>query len=279
MTIDTSAQIDVHDEGSGPALVLLHGLGGTWHIWKPVIAMLGKRYRIIAPTLPGHCNGPVLPAHAEATVAAMAETLIATLRARGVESAHVAGNSLGGWLALELARRGFARSVVAFSPAGAWNTPGDYRKIAVPFRIMFFLLPLLIALTTLFLGSAWLRKILAGQTMEHGDQVPEGEFRLMLQGMNKAGILPGLLKTMGRDGPIAPVNAGATPICIAWGEKDQVIPFEHYGRPMLERVNGAEQVTVPGVGHVPMYDDPQAVSAAILRVTSPLDDGQTGRTL
>lgn len=144
---------------------------------------------------------------------------------------------------------------------------------------MFFLLPLLIALTTLFLGSAWLRKILAGQTMEHGDQVPEGEFRLMLQGMNKAEILPDLLKTMGRDGPIAPANAGATPICIAWGEKDQVIPFEHYGRPMLERVNGAEQVTVPGVGHVPMYDDPQAVSAAILRVTSPLDDGQTGRTL
>lgn len=141
MTIDTSPQIDVHDEGSGPALVLLHGLGGTWHIWKPVIAMLGKRYRIIAPTLPGHCNGPVLPAHAEATVAAMAETLIATLRARGVESAHVAGNSLGGWLALELARRGFARSVVAFSPAGPGTRPGTTARSRCHFVSCSFFCP------------------------------------------------------------------------------------------------------------------------------------------
>jgi pimeloyl-ACP methyl ester carboxylesterase len=279
MTIDNPIQIDVYDKGSGPALVLLHGMGGTWHIWKPVIALLGTRYRIIAPTLPGHCNGPALPAQSEATVANMAEALIAMLRARGVESAHVVGNSLGGWLALELARRGFARSVLALSPAGAWNTPKDYRKIALRFRIVFFLLPLLIALTTMFLGSAWLRKILGGHSMERGDLVPEGEFRQMLQGMNKATILPELLKTMGRDGPIAPMTAGAVPVCIAWGELDQVIPFEQYGRPMLERVNGAERVTVPGVGHVPMYDDPQAVCAAILGVTSPLDDGQTGERL
>jgi pimeloyl-ACP methyl ester carboxylesterase len=266
---------NVHDSGTGPALVLLHGLGGTWSIWKPVITLLESRFRVIVPTLPGHHGGVPLPPGTEPTVDAMADTLIDLLRARNIESAHVAGNSLGGWLALELARRGFARSVTAFSPAGGWRTVADYRKVALTFRVIYFLLPLLIALTTLFLGKAWVRRILGRSSMEHGDRVPEKDFREMLRGMSGNRVLLGLLKTMGRDGPITPMAAGKIPICIAWGECDQVIPFERYGQPMLERISGAEQRTIYGVGHVPMYDDPQALSKTIIDVTSPLDSGQT----
>lgn len=279
MESDQLPPIDAYEGGSGPSLVLLHGLGGTWHMWKPVLSLLESRHRVIALTLPGHYRGPPLPQGTEPTVAAMVDSLIDTLRQRGIDSAHVAGNSLGGWLALELARRGFARSVVAFSPAGAWYTHRDYRKISRSFRIVFFLLPLLLKLTARFLGSARVRRFLGRQSMENGDRVPEQDFREMLLAMSQARVLPRLLNTMGRDGPIAPLRADPVPICIAWGQHDRVIPFERYGRPMLERISGAEHRTIPGVGHMPMYDDPQAICAAILRVTSPLDSGQTGGML
>lgn len=271
----TQTQIfDIYEGGSGPALVLLHGLGGTWHIWKPVIPLLESRYRVIVPTLPGHCNGPALPSGSKASVPLLADTLIEALRARGIHSAHVAGNSLGGWLSLELQRRGFARSVTAFSPAGAWDSPEDYRKIATPFRAIFLLLPLLMLLTWLFLGFAGVRRALLRQSMEHGERLSKDELRMMLHGMRGAKGLPDLLDWMGTDGPIAALDVGSTPAAIVWGECDQVIPFERYGRPMLNRVPGAEPRTIPGVGHVPMYDDPQAVAAEIFRVAGPLDDNK-----
>lgn len=257
---------DAYEGGAGPPLVLLHGLGATWHIWKPALAMLEARHRVIAPTLPGHDGGaPLLPG-AEPTVAAMCETLIAQFRRRGIESAHVVGNSLGGWLALELARRGFATSVVVFSPAGAWRTPDDYRKVARPFRFFFAITPLVLSLTAPFLGSAALRRKLAHRSMDHGERIPAPEFRAMLRAMGRTRILPALLKTMGRDGPMAPL-ASNVPIRIAWGEHDRVIPFPVYGAPMLERARAAERITLPAAGHVPMYDDPHAVATAILGVT------------
>ena len=198
----------------------------------------------------------------------MADQLIALMSARGIERAHVAGNSLGGWLALELARRGFARSVVALSPAGGWTTPADYRKVARPFRIFFALMPLILFLSTLFLGFAWVRRALGRQTMEHGDRVPESDFRESLRAMANTRILPGLLRSMGLHGAMTPIPASDTPIRIAWSERDRDIPFDRYGQPMLDRVAGVQATTVGGAGHVPMYDAPEQVAAQILEVTT-----------
>ena len=253
--------------GSGPVLLLLHGMGGTWHIWKPVLAFLQARYRVVAPTLPGHHDGPAYAGADDATVAGIADQLIAALHVRGIEQAHVAGNSLGGWLSLELARRGFALSVVALSPAGGWTTAADYRAVARPFRIIHALMPLILLLCGWFLRFAGFRRYLGRKTMEHADRVPQADFRDSLRAMADTRILPGLLRSMGRDGPIAPMQA-AVPIRIAWCERDAVIPFARYGRPMLERVRGAEAGVVSGAGHVPMYDEPQQVAAHILQVSS-----------
>jgi pimeloyl-ACP methyl ester carboxylesterase len=197
------------------------------------------------------------------------------LRRRGIQSAHGAGNSLGGWLALELGRRGFAQSVVVFSPAGAWQTPGDYRAIARSFRIVFGAMPLIVVMTGWLLRLAGMRKLLGRQTMEHGERVPATEFRAMLTAMKNTRVLPGLLKTMGRDGPIAPLTTGEVPVRVVWGGCDRVIPFDKYGRPMLLRIPAAQFREIPAVGHVPMYDDPRAVSAAILDFTAAMDRRQT----
>jgi pimeloyl-ACP methyl ester carboxylesterase len=260
-----------HVVGEGSTLVLLHGLGGTWEIWKPVLDALAQAHRVVAVTLPGHHGGPAYAGEGDATVAGLADQVIGALRAEGIERAHVAGNSLGGWLAVELARRGFARSVTAFSPAGAWRSDADYQAIAKPFRIFYAIVGLILFLVRWFAGSAWLRKTLMRQTMEHGDRVAPRDFVAALRGMANTSVLRGLLRTMGRDGPVAPLDAGAVPVRIAWGGADAVIPYARYGAPFVERIRGVDATTVPGAGHVPMYDEPEKIVASILEVTRPVD--------
>lgn len=267
---------EAYQGGDGSPLILLHGLTGTWHIWKPVIPALERHHRVVAVTLPGHCGGPALAPGVEPTVANMADALIANFKARDIESAHVAGNSLGGWLALELARRGFARSVVALSPAGGWQTADDYRDVATPFRVFYFLMPLVLLLTVALMWIGGFRRALARQTMEHAERIPTGAFIASLLAFIRTRILLPLLHAMGRDGPFAAMRVPGVPIRIAWSGSDRVIPFARYGAPMLERVPQAERVMLAGVGHVPMYDDPQSVSSCILEVTLAADAAARG---
>ena len=111
-----------HRGGSGPPLVLLHGFMDTWRIWELVLPALERRHDVLAPTLAGHAGGPRLPAVVDGD--AVADAVERAMDEAGFETAHIAGNSLGGFVALQLAARGRARSVVALAPAGGW-APGD----------------------------------------------------------------------------------------------------------------------------------------------------------
>jgi pimeloyl-ACP methyl ester carboxylesterase len=104
-------------------LVLLHGFLGTRATWDAVLPALEARHDVLAPALPGHAGGPPLPPGA-APADAVVDTLERTLDDAGIGTAHLVGTSLGGYLALRLAARDRARTVVAFAPAGGW-APGD----------------------------------------------------------------------------------------------------------------------------------------------------------
>src|ERR1700752_4275567 len=112
----------LHRGGSGSPLLLLHGIGAIWRVWKAVLDILEPHHDVISPTLRGH--GGVLPLDNDVTpsLTALADGIEADLDRLGLTEVHVVGNSLGGWLAIELARRGRARSVVLLSPAGAWRS-------------------------------------------------------------------------------------------------------------------------------------------------------------
>jgi pimeloyl-ACP methyl ester carboxylesterase len=187
---------------------------------------------------------------------------------RKIDRPHIGGNSLGGLLALELARRGIAASVTAFSPAGAWRNDRDYQAVARPFRMVHALMPLFIAAARPLLSFGGVRRALNAQGMEHGDRVPTGEVLRAMRSMGGTKILPQLLTSMRRDGSIKPLAVAGIPLTIAWCEHDRVIPFESYGAPMLEAVPGAQAETVKGAGHVPMYDEPRQVADMILATTS-----------
>src|ERR1700761_3889446 len=118
--------------GEGEPIVLLHGFTGHWRHWKPVLADLVARYEVIAPTLSGHNGGPPFPSGAGLErVADAGDSLEEHLDSLGVGTAHLVGNSMGGALALELAKRGRARTVVALAPAGGWSEgDGEARRLA-----------------------------------------------------------------------------------------------------------------------------------------------------
>src|SRR5918996_310229 len=107
--------------GEGPPLVLIHGYANPWRVWEPVLPALTERHDVLAPTLCGHFQGEPLAEGVEATVGALTDGVERAMDAAGFETAHVCGNSLGGWIALDLGRRGRARSVNCLAPAGGWE--------------------------------------------------------------------------------------------------------------------------------------------------------------
>ena len=115
-----------HRAGTGPPLVLLHGVGHHWQAWRPVIDQLVASFEVIACDSPGFGRSAPLPANIEPTIYAYAEAFAGFFAELGIGRPHVAGNSMGGAIALELARRQAVGSVTAFSPAGFW-TPAERR--------------------------------------------------------------------------------------------------------------------------------------------------------
>jgi len=111
-----------HRGGSGEPLVCLHGFMETWRSWELVLPALEREHDVLAPTLPGHAGGA--PLAGAISDAVFPDAVERAMDEAGFETAHIVGNSLGGFVALQLAERGRARSVVALAPAGGW-APGD----------------------------------------------------------------------------------------------------------------------------------------------------------
>jgi pimeloyl-ACP methyl ester carboxylesterase len=265
-----------HRGGSGSPLVLLHGITGTWPIWRPVLAGLERHHEVLAPTLPGHWGGPPLEGGDEVSLARLADATERILDHNGIETAHIVGNSLGGWLSIELGRRGRARSVTALSPAGGWSTAADVRRVV---RLLSNAQRMLtyrerLGMQALFRRPRFRRLSLAS-AMEHGDRVPPAEAWLMIEGAAECEVFAGFMDWVKTAAPLAAAVAQQSyPIRIAWAERDKTIPFKRYGVPLLAAMAGAEETTLRGVGHVPMYDDPELVIRTIVEVTSQAPEQQ-----
>jgi pimeloyl-ACP methyl ester carboxylesterase len=106
-----------HRAGAGAPLVLIHGLGADWRSWRPVLGALEAEHDVIAVDLPGHGASPRLPG-GRPTIGRIAAAIAEDLGELGVEFAHIVGNSVGGRVAVELAVRGRASTLVAISPSG-----------------------------------------------------------------------------------------------------------------------------------------------------------------
>jgi len=262
-----------YSAGSGSPLVLLHGLTATWRVWTPVVPHLEPHHAVLAPTLPGHAGGPPLAPGAAVTVAALVDGVEAELDRREIDRAHLAGNSLGGWIALELARRGRARSVVVFGSAGAWSSERRLTGLVAAMRLGFAASRRCARCADPITQRRALRSLFLGTQVAYPDRVPPEELAASIRAcLDAPAVLP-LLKGI-RGQRLAPLPAvpGRPPIRVVWAERDRVLPFEHYGRPLLDRLPGAELVRAPGIGHVPMWDAPAWVAGQVLEVAAAADD-------
>ena len=257
--------------GSGTPLVLLHGVGGNWRVWTPILPLVEGRHAVHALTLPGHAGGPPLPEGVTPSVAALVDGVAAELDRLGIDRAHLVGNSLGGWICLELARRGRARSVVLFGPAGAWRSRGRLRALIGGMRVSFFVMRKLARRADSLARRRWVRRLLLATQVQDPDRVPPEELADSIRTSVDAVVVAPLLRTIAHQSfEILPENPGC-PVRVVWAERDRIIPFAHFGAPLMERLPGAELVRLPGIGHVPMWDAPKEVARLILEVTAACD--------
>lgn len=263
-----------HEGGSGPTLVLVHGFSVSWRIWKPVLPLLEKHYHVIAPTLPGHVGG--LPLKERASPLSIARALAEQLRDRGITDAHFVGQSLGGWLAFEMARMGLARSALGLCSAGAWREQAVIEKFMRDGKSGIRLIPYLTPFLKLAVNFAPLRKkVLAGE-MRHGDRMEVADAREHFERFSKMTILDEFI-----DEKLEPMKAlppdCKVPVRVVWGACDTVLPFDKFGQPLLELLNLPSCLILDDCGHNPMFDDPQGVVKAIVEFIREVDGDNVQR--
>ncbi|MFF7364374.1 alpha/beta fold hydrolase [Streptomyces sp. NPDC008125] len=247
--------------GAGQPLLLLHGIGHHRQAWDPVVRILSGERDVISVDLPGFGESAALPEGVAYDVRTVAGALTAFCSELGVPRPHVAGNSLGGLLALELGRTGCARSVTALSPAGFWSVPERRYAFGTLWAMRRGARALPVPLIERLSRSAAGRAALTGTICARpGRRSPEAVVAETLALRSAAGF-EGTLAA-GRNTSFTSDVPGI-PVTVAWGSRDVLLPHRQ-GVRAKRVVPGARLVRLPGCGHVPMNDDPALVSRVIL---------------
>lgn len=247
--------------GNGAPLLLIHGSGGDRRVWDPVVAQLALSRDVIAVDLPGHGRSPVPPAGTPPTPAGYARILLGLLRDLNLSSAHVAGISVGGWTALELAKLGGARSVTAFSPAGLWRKDSPRATVATLW-LNRRLSRAPAAVTRRLLISPAGRKLALGRAVGKPTMVPTAAAIGLVQAFASA---PGFDEhlAMTRHERFTGGQALDVSVTIAFGDRDRLLTKRKARFP--DQLPGHTRwLELPGCGHVPTWDDASLIVQTIL---------------
>ncbi|WP_433654384.1 alpha/beta fold hydrolase [Nocardia sp. CA-128927] len=250
-----------------PALVLLHGVTMSAKAWQDVTPLLTAHHEVVALTALGHNGGaPVTrrPVH----VTDLVDDAERALDDLGLERAHLAGNSLGGWMAIELARRGRADSVCALSPAGFWEAGATGQTAGVKkLRRMIAVTRLTHRLQPLALHARLVRRIGMRDIARRAERLTPEQALEAARDLLGCTVIDDLL---GNEEQLAPLADPPCPITLAWSAHDAILLPDVNGSIARERIPKAHFEILPGVGHVPMIDDPALVARTILATTGAL---------
>ena len=245
--------------GSGPPLVLLHGIGMSRDFWQPVIPQLAERFDVVAIDLPGFGDSAPLPADIEPSPAALAAAVAEFIDALGISAPHVAGNSLGGWVALELAHERPVASVTLLSPAGLWRR-GTPLYCKVSLRASRWIARNVSGPISYLVNYRLGRLLVLGQTHAHPARLTGEYARAAVESLGRC---PGFEATLNatatrryRSGPIE------APVTVAFGQYDRLL-LPRQSRHLDELQPDVHVGELPACGHVPMASNPEAVTTLI----------------
>ena len=253
--------LNYYRAGSGEPLVLIHGLGLRWQTWEPVLPRLTAERDVVVIDLPGFADSPPPPPGAPASIASLSRLVGEFLDQLGLERPHVAGNSLGGWLSLELAQLGRARSATALSPAGFGNQrEREYARIALGTtrKLTRLIAPQADRLVRSRAGRALLFPLAVYRPLRLR---PEAAARIV-RGFASAVWFDEVLATLTND-RFTGGDQLQVPVTIAWGEHDR-LQFPRQAGRAARAIPSARVITLRGCGHVPMSDDPEQVARVLL---------------
>lgn len=251
--------------GQGEPLVLLHGLGSSREAWAAIMPALAQRFDVIAVDLPGFGTAAPLPAGTEPSPAELATAVAGILDDLRIDRPHLAGNSLGGWVAMELAKTRPARSVTLLSPAGLWRA-GTPLYCMVSLRLSRWLAAHAgKALSTIVATRAG-RVFVLGQILAHPARLPAAQARSALRALGTCPGFDATLKATARR-RLHGARQVTAPVTVAFGSRDAVL-LRHQSRNLGELPPGTRSAALPGCGHLPMTDDPARVTDLIITATS-----------
>ena len=254
--------------GAGEPLVLLHALGLSRRTWDDVIPELARHFDVVAVDLPGFGESPPLRVDIEPTPAALAAAVAGLLDELDVTAPQVVGNSIGGWVALELATIYPVASLTLLSPAGLWRSRTPRYTLASLHASRWMARHAGGVLVRL-VGSRPGRALVLGQTHGRPTRLSAEYARSTLRSL---GTCPAFDATLAATTARHAERFSAldTPVTVAFGSRDRLLlPGQARCLDQLPAHTRVDQL--PGCGHVPIADDPDAVAALIVRSTTRLN--------
>jgi pimeloyl-ACP methyl ester carboxylesterase len=248
--------------GRGAPLVLLHALGADRRVWDPLLEHLVQRREVVAIDLPGFGESEPLRNQVpspRALAAAVAEHLTSI----GLDRPHVAGNSLGGWVALELGLNGAAAGVTGIAPAGLWPEP-LVPKAGIAHRLARATLPL----TSPLVASPVGRSLLLSGAVAHPRRIPRAQAAHLIRAYALAPDFIAVNNAM-RAGRFEGLERLRCPVTFVWPDHDRLIR-----RPVWvpDRINN---VVLSDSGHMPMWDAPAALARILVDAGGGLTDDRS----
>jgi pimeloyl-ACP methyl ester carboxylesterase len=257
-----------HRGGSGPPLVCLHGFVDTWRIWELVLPALERRHDVLAVTLAGHAGGP--PIEGPVTDAVLADAVERAMDEAGLELAHLVGNSLGGYVALQLAARGRAHTVVALAPAGGWAR-GDtsYEELLELQAALLDMAKAAAPHADAIMASPEGRRRATQLIVTNFEHIPVDLLVHHTRGVAACDAAMPLIDHAYREGWSLDAQRITCPVRILWGTEDRLLPWPSAAaRYRSDWLPQADWVELEGVGHCPQLDVPLETAELILGFTA-----------
>lgn len=243
-------------------LVLLHGITSSGRAWAPLIGELAQQFEVYTPTALGHRGGRIPGPRTSLTD--IIDDAERSLDVIGLERPLIVGHSMGGYTAIELARRGRAAAVLAISPGGFWSAgDGTGRQVMDGVRRSVRIARIGAPLVKAAVSTAPGRMFWMGTAVRRPRSMTARQARQVIE--DQAGCAVAGRLVIDEHEIVHPLDPLPCPVTVAWAEHDEVLPLETYAAAVRARLPQATFVVLQGVGHAAMVDDPGLVVRTILK--------------